>query len=319
MIRWLAKTRLRTSLLSADWAIRMRALRNLGELGDPSTIWAVVGCLQDPNRDVRMAAADTLTKFGTNALPHLLAALDSTDEELVMEAIDSLAEIGHPGAVPDLQNRLTTSGFGVRVAAADALGVIGDRRAVPALIRSLEDDKEPVMRAACKALARIRDERALWPLIANLSHPDRRRRYNAILPLWNLGDIRSLIPMSKVLHDAEPRLRVEAAEAIARMGYPQGVALLERSRDGDQPQRVLEVIEACLLRLKGRVNVPRVARPHSAPSLALQTWKDLCDEEQHMWNRFKGGFRGFKQHFEAVEVTEQHVKEQISNGDSKYL
>ena len=153
------------------------------------------------------------------------------------------------------------------------------------------------MRAACKALTQIRDPRGLWPLIASLSHPDKRRRYNALRPLWALADVRALLPIGKLLQDPEPRLRMEAAEAIVKMGHLGGVPLLSRALQADHPPHVSDAIKASVIRLRA-LHAPTAAQASartatSAGHRLITAWRALGDEERHMWNRYRGGFKAF--------------------------
>ena len=126
-------------LKDKDPAQRQEAVRALGQIG-PGAVAVLASALQDPNINVRVAAADALGRIGEDAKAAVTALNDSLKD-------------------PDKT---------VRRHAAFALGIIDpeNKVVVPALIESLKDQDLEVRRLAAVALGRFgREARAAVPAL----------------------------------------------------------------------------------------------------------------------------------------------------------
>lgn len=156
-----AKELVTSALAHPDPRVRKEALLALAKLGDDESGTLVVGFLDDPERDVRVAAATAAgaLKVG-RALRPLLERLDAEGESEheggVIPFIDALGELGDPGAVPAIEKHAVKSLFSkpdteVRVAAYRALHEIGTPHARE-LVQKALSDKEPAVRAAVRRI-----------------------------------------------------------------------------------------------------------------------------------------------------------------------
>lgn len=124
---------------------------------------------------VREAVAHALGMSGyAEALPVLLEAIDSGDDEARQAAAQALGMIADPQAVPVLLTALKDSSSEVRQEAAWALGYVGDPAGAPGLIAALGDADFSVRFTAAFALAGIQDPSAVEPLTGLLADKERR-------------------------------------------------------------------------------------------------------------------------------------------------
>jgi HEAT repeat protein len=141
-------------LTCSDHDVRKFALDILGEVGDPSTVDAMVRALDDEDDNVRAAAAENLGKMqAAEAIPALVEALENSDLLMRFTILEALGRIGGPVPVTRLlplgEERL------VRKALFDCLGRVGGAEAAPVLVEGLTDAMSNVREAAALALARL--------------------------------------------------------------------------------------------------------------------------------------------------------------------
>ena len=85
----------------------------------------------------RNAALAALERQGPYALPHLQAMLSLADEDVVMFALQILARIGDPAAVPGVLPLIRHPQLNIAQSAIEALGRLRSREAVPELLALL--------------------------------------------------------------------------------------------------------------------------------------------------------------------------------------
>lgn len=127
-------------LLDADAPdARWWGLRTLALIPHPEVPLHLQAALHDPAPDVRQCAALGLSKQpSVDAIPDLIAALESDDRLLARLAADALIAVGSP-ALPALIAALERGAPSAQREAARALAQIGDPDAIPALYRAWND------------------------------------------------------------------------------------------------------------------------------------------------------------------------------------
>ncbi len=178
----------------AGWRRAAAAFR-LGDIGPASAATALTAALQDPDRDVRIAAARSLGRLrapesagqllaaavdrrvppalvrwallqiGAPALPRLLPGLTSDQERLRAGAVQLIGLLGGPGEAAQIEDGLRDTSAMVRTQAARALSRIGGRRNLPALRQAMWDRVPMVREAAAGALGALRDRESV-PMLA---------------------------------------------------------------------------------------------------------------------------------------------------------
>ena len=201
---------------------RASAANRLGFLGGGTAAAALRTLLEDPDLDVRLAAAQALAELGdAEAAPLILSAIVLRGEwplrrgtEILMAlgpavvpplrgflrgasaegtpgdvvAINVLGLLEARSALPELLPCLRHPNLELRVAGAKALGAIGGPEAIAALVPALADAQWEVRSMAAKALGRLRDADAAGPLHASLTDAAWWVRYNAAQALYDIGE-----------------------------------------------------------------------------------------------------------------------------------
>ncbi len=157
----------------------------------PSVVGGLMGRLQDPERDVRLAAAEGLGLLrAAAAVPALTAAAGDAEERVARAAIAALGEVGHVApetAGPALVGLLDGSPHPVDVV--ESLGMMAFESAGRTLLAAYDGDADGELgEAALWALSRIGYSGALATFIAELTGSDAGRRESAAAGLGRIGD-----------------------------------------------------------------------------------------------------------------------------------
>jgi hypothetical protein len=177
----------------AGWRRATAAFR-LGDIGPASAAGALCAALEDPDRDVRIAAGRSLGRLrapeatasllsaavdrrlppalvrwallqiGAPALPRLLPELTNDSEGLRTGAVQLIGLLGGPREAAQIEERLRDTSAMVRAQAARALGRVGGPRNLPALREALWDRIPDVREAAADALGQLRDQESVSQL-----------------------------------------------------------------------------------------------------------------------------------------------------------
>lgn len=137
----------------------------LGEIGDPVSIAALVGALGDEDGETRKYAVRALIKFGSEAVPSLVEALESQAPLVRRYAVRGLGEIRDPTAAGPL---LAVEGKIDRQVFLWALGRLGDPRGYPLIAPAAGDPDWRIRLAAVQALGDLGDEHAVPELTLTL-------------------------------------------------------------------------------------------------------------------------------------------------------
>lgn len=170
--------------------VRSTAVRGLGLIGDPRSIYSLLGRL---DRDKK------ILPFGA-----------------VLVALDRIGPDGHS----QIREGLDGEGEWQRAAAVEILGLHGSIAAVPALVEHLSNDVSFEVRIRCaRALGRIGSPRSTQSLIENLSaEVPPGLRIVSCGALGHMGDPRSIVPIARLLNNSNQLVSRAAANALAQIG-----------------------------------------------------------------------------------------------------
>ncbi|MBN1642454.1 MAG: HEAT repeat domain-containing protein [Anaerolineae bacterium] len=229
------------SLVTGEATERERAAAQLGEIrerrAEPPLTWALT---YDPEATVRLAAAHALERLGAAPAELLAQALGTGDDAL---AVAVLVELG-ADAVPPLIAVVETDDGAAQRAAISALGQIGDPRAIPALIAATESVKGRMRELATRALgSMVGDPRVVPHLISLLQDSNPDVQGAAVVVLGQSGDPRAAAPLVQVLD--KPLLREPVGQALTALGDLATEALLARL-EGERDRHMRRTINQLL-------------------------------------------------------------------------
>ncbi len=130
--------------------VRVQAAAALGHLKDTLTLPNLIQALDDEYYGVRFAAAGSLAKFDSPAVPYLLKLLNSDAPMVRQLSAEALGKIRSRAAVPRLSRMLKSKLWSDRLAALEALAQIDSPAA--RRILSLHREKEALVEARQKEL-----------------------------------------------------------------------------------------------------------------------------------------------------------------------
>jgi HEAT repeat protein len=189
----------------------MAALDALAALSAPNAALPASELLRDPDKKVRLQAAQTLKR-----LP--------PDARTVPALLEAIAEKDRP----------------IRAASAAALGATKDPRAVGPLIALLKDPSQviEVRQAACWGLTYSDSAEATDALAEALTKGLPAVRQTAALHLGKRGNNQAVAPLLEILRDAkQPGIRrAEAIKVLATLNDPRvgpALRLAAHDKDGD--------------------------------------------------------------------------------------
>ena len=170
----------------------------------------LIGQLADATK--RERAAQDLIRMGADAVPALIDALQTRDENLLQLYQQILARI--PSATPALTKLLREAHPIIRGRVAEIFAVSKDKSAVPALLDALQGEYFTVRSRAALALGKIGDAKAKQPLLNALKDREDEVRSGACLGLGLFRDPSMFDDITNVLLD-DPKIGVRQAAARA--------------------------------------------------------------------------------------------------------
>jgi HEAT repeat protein len=262
--------------------VRLRAIRLAAQSRDARAALPLLGRLEDSDRQVRVEAARAL---GTqpSARPALLRLAGEGADEVRLAAVDALAQLRVPDAVPllgTLAKRRPADELARR--AQLALGAIGTPDAVaallalartppvadetraairragpgalPALVRELDAGTLTSAALAIAALADLGDRRAVEPLAAAVDRGGDLAPL-ALDALAALGDRTAVVAVVRGAESGEVAVRRRAFAALVRLGDVRAIVAVDRGL-GDPDPRVRELAAKLAEVLAARAATP---------------------------------------------------------------
>jgi len=170
----------------------------------------LIGQLADATK--RERAAQDLIRMGADAVPALIAALQTRDENLLQLYQQILARI--PSATPALTKLLREAHPIIRGRVAEVFGISKDHAVIPTLLDALQSEYYTVRSRAALALGKIGDAKAKQPLLNALKDREDEVRSGACLGLGLFRDPSMFDDITNVLLD-DPKIGVRQAAARA--------------------------------------------------------------------------------------------------------
>jgi HEAT repeat protein len=157
-------------------------------------------------------------------LENLLAELTSGDDERAEAAVSGLASLG-PAALPTLRGLLIDDSADTRWWAVRALTEIADAQVPVLLAGALRDDEPSVRQCAALGLRKQPDPQVVPALIATLVDRDHLCRALAADALAAIGEP-AVLELLEVMKTGQQPARLEAARALALIGDHRSIPAL---------------------------------------------------------------------------------------------
>jgi ParB family chromosome partitioning protein len=260
--------------LQSDAALRQRAVRALGELGDVRALDLLLKIVNDPEHALRDEAAQALGHLGRSAkadeILGLLEELARGEGKVAEGALRGLRWLDHPDGWALIRRRADDPRSASQRLAVELLGYHDDPAARDLLLRLLTARAPvPLINVALAAARRVWGEDSLEPDYAAVQNPARQAFTQGELSFRRLeerGDARRLLEILPKL-DAEPARRVKVV-LLGRQPLP--VAEAEAVVAG--PDAAAAGVAAHLL---GRAGAEASGK---AVAAALRRWWDEWDK-----------------------------------------
>lgn len=203
-----------------DNNIRSQAVLELGKIGDPQAVDALIDILcNDSDLNVVEDVTWALGCMKDAATTKLIAAMEGADATVRHRIVHTLGKFGDAAALDVLLQTLNDSDSKIRYKALIALGQIGDERAIQGIINCLGDQQLEVQQCATDVLEQF-GEKSILPLIENLEQVDGDGCELMIGTLGEIGDSRAVDALIPYLHDENVEVQIAAATALGQIGDP---------------------------------------------------------------------------------------------------
>lgn len=229
----------RVVLADPERRVRLRAAEGLRSLGGPAAIESLRAAVSDGDGLVREEAAKALIENNDEPTRLLLLsrlAAQSTSERV--ETISMLTGVKDPWVVDLFLKGLSDESAKVRYQAVVASGRRTDERLTRPLIALLADEDSLVRSSAATALGQRRDLEAFDALCRVLNDGASFVRSAAVAALQALGDARAVAPLVAVASDTDPLVRGAAVTALGVLKDIRSLELLARILNHDSDQFV---------------------------------------------------------------------------------
>jgi HEAT repeat protein len=215
-----------------EWIVRTQAVTELmGKVQDildrkdVRLIHILIHMLSLTNEEIVGLAIEGFKEFGTDSLPPLHEALNSSSAMIRSNVVRALGKLKSRQSVPFLLAMLEDGEWQVRASAAEALGLIGDKAGIEPLVLKIQDNVGKVQEQAAAAVVRF-GKQATMPLLNALSRErDKFALRSILLSLGKIGDPKSVPALIANLRSSYFIVRQAAVTALVRFG-PSVVNLL---------------------------------------------------------------------------------------------
>jgi HEAT repeat protein len=218
-----------------------KLLYSSSEAGSGINVEVLKSDVIDMNARVRLRAVKGLRK--AEAITPLSVALVDEDENIRVQTIYAMADIGGDQAAAALTVALADGNAWVRQEAAYALASIGGETAIQSLKQILRDSDREIKETAIEAYTDIGGAESAWALAMVLDDPDTSLRMQAVEALGEIGGDSAIQILRNAIGDGESEVREAVVEALIEIGGDDAVRLLANSLNDENIDRQ-QVVDA---------------------------------------------------------------------------
>jgi HEAT repeat protein/beta-lactamase regulating signal transducer with metallopeptidase domain len=210
------------ALNDSDPEVREMVVVTLSRMRDPRIVTALLPLLKDSNAEVREHVVFALARSGdARAITAVAGMIDDASPDVREQAVHLLGRSRNPDALPALTKALKDSSPDVREQAAFALGQLRSANAVDPLLEALKDSSPDVREQAAFALGQTRNGRAVDGLMTALKDSNGDVREQAAFALGQIRDPKALSALTEALRDSVADVREQSAFAIGQISGQQ--------------------------------------------------------------------------------------------------
>lgn len=157
---------------------------------------------------------------GKAAIPDLIEAMRSKDDQVIYESLVALQKIRDPNAGPQIAFLLHDLNPKIQGAALETIGLLQDRSSIPQIREALDRSHDnKVRRSALTALAMMSDPSAHAVFVSYLNDKDDNMRAAAAEGLARLNDPQDVSTVTKAYEDeTKTKAKLAYAFALVNMG-----------------------------------------------------------------------------------------------------
>jgi HEAT repeat protein len=252
-------------LLEQEEGVPLEEIHNYLVLLQRNAIRPLVRLLGERQKSkARRVICDALSEIGKNAPELFVSYMDDPRWYLVRNITYILGRIGKEESLPYIQRAFNHEDPRVRREAIQALGLIGGAKAVGLLVKCLKDEDSRIRTTAALHLGKVGKKAALEPLLEIVLSKDFQKRgseeikgfFDAIGIMGSSREsilvLRQLLERKSWLGRGKDEIRIGAAQALAMIGTPEVMAILESGKDSKDES----IRNACLQALKSKTSAP---------------------------------------------------------------
>jgi HEAT repeat protein len=200
--------------------VRWYVADQLGKIGDPRAVDALIVALKDSHWLVRLHAAKALGRIGNlRAIESLVNAISDESPFVRRRVAVALGKFDNDNVISSLATALSDLDKSVRVGAIQGLSGVRSSYAISLIASVVRDPNANVSWRAVEALEKIGAE-ATNSLIVLLMDSDYKVRYRVIKTLGRMGDERAIGPLKEVLNrEADKMLHWRAELALGQIRH----------------------------------------------------------------------------------------------------
>jgi HEAT repeat protein len=210
------------------------------------------------NSKARRVFCDALSEIGKNAIELFTPFIDDRRWFLVRNIVYILGRIGKEQSLPYILKAFNHEEIRVRREAVQALGLIGGSKATGLLVKALIENDVRIRCMAAVNLGKVGKKAGLIPLLEVVQSKDFNKRepveIKAFLNAIGMVGSNEAIPILQQLLERKSwfgrgkidEVRIEVANALAMIGTPEAMAILEEGKNSKEES----IRNACLQALR---------------------------------------------------------------------
>ena len=204
------------ALLSSDsLGDKLRGVNQLRELEKSIAFDLVQVPIQDKNTRVRYAAVSLMDTIGdvdlAKSLETLRHCLQDPEYDVKSAAADALGGLKLTAALPELIDLYhETEEWLLQLSIVAALGAMQDQRAMPLMSAALGSSVELIKMTAVQAIGEMCDPSGIELLVTVVEEPDTQIRFRVAEALGRIGGEQATTMLKKMANDPEPRVAEQA-------------------------------------------------------------------------------------------------------------